>query len=493
MRMVATRPALTPTDLCERIKAVLGDGFPRQVRVVGEVSNLSDRQHWFFSLKDAGAVVSCVCFASDARKSGLRLRDGMQVLAHGRVDFYPQQGRLQLYVNKLEAVGRGALEARLRELVEQLRAEGYMDESRKRPVPAMPACVAVVTSATGAALQDFVRTARHRWPGVALLLYDVLVQGESASGRIAEALRRLSASGGSLGIDAVALIRGGGSIEDLWAFNEREVAEAVYACALPVVVGVGHETDVTVAELVSDRRASTPTQAALLLVPDRSESARHVGHVEARLSGALRRALGEARGRLERVARVLPADRLRRGLVERRKVVAQAEARLGRMLPRRLASERAGLAALSERLGRAQGRWASREREALDRVEARLREAVWRRVGRSRERVEAGARQLAAVSPQRVLERGFSVTLDAGGRALRDAGDVAGGEALTTLLARGRVVSRVEGEVEAEVDAGQRRDSRSGTEKSQAGGPSRGKRRGKRRGGADEGPGLFGG
>ena len=247
------------------------------MRVVGEVSNLSDRTHWFFSLKDEGAAMRCVCFASNAKRVGFPMRDGMQVVVTGRVDFYDAQGSVQLYVDRIEPVGQGALELKLRQMIEELKGLGYFDLEHKQPLPTMPTRIAVVTSRSAAALQDVINTVNQRWAGCRLYLYDVRVQGEQAAGEIAEAIKRISKHGKKLGIDAVILTRGGGSIEDLWAFNERVVADAVYACGLPIVAAIGHETDTTVAELVADVRCATPTQAAMTLVPER-EALHHQVH-----------------------------------------------------------------------------------------------------------------------------------------------------------------------------------------------------------------------
>src|SRR5690606_26173107 len=220
--------------------------------------NFSDRAHWFFSLKDERATIRCVCFASSARQVECPVRDGMQVVCTGRVDFYDAQGHVQLYVDRIEPVGQGALELRLRQLMEELRELGYFDEAAKKPLPVLPRRVAVVTSRSAAALQDVIDTARRRWAGCRLYLYDVRVQGAAAAPEIARAIDALGRQHKRLRLDAIIVSRGGGSIEDLWAFNERIVAEAIHRCPLPIVAAIGHETDTTVAELVADLRCSTP-------------------------------------------------------------------------------------------------------------------------------------------------------------------------------------------------------------------------------------------
>lgn len=393
---------MTVAELAGRIKRALADGLPGKVRVVGEVSNLSDRTHWFFSLKDDAAAMRCVCFATNARRVGFTMRDGMQIVVTGRVDFYDAQGNVQLYVDTIEPVGQGALELRLKQMIEELRGLGYFDPGHKLPLPTMPTKIAVVTSRSAAALQDVINTASRRWAGCRLYLFDVRVQGEQAAGEIAGALDRLSKHGKKLGIDAVILTRGGGSIEDLWAFNERIVADAVYRCTLPIVAAIGHETDTTVAELVADARCATPTQAAMTLVPDR-ESLEHQIH--------------------------------------------QAGQRLSLMLRRRLELAQHRLASASRHtLFRNPQRLVDQALQKLDETGRRLHSAMPRRLNVESSRLEALARQLGAVSPASVLERGYSYTLGPDGELLRHAGDVRGGDRITTVLADGRVGSVVDGE-----------------------------------------------
>lgn len=352
------------------IREVLNVALPRTFRIRGEISNLSRRSaggHWFFSIKDDAATLRCVCFASNARRVSAEVDNGVEVVCAGRVDVYPAQGQMQLYVESIEPVGQGALEAELRRRIETLREKGWLDESQKRSLPSVPRRVAVVTSRAAAALQDVINTTQQRWLGCELVLVDVPVQGASAAPKIAAALAGLSRFGAASRIDAIVLTRGGGSLEDLWAFNEGVVAEAVYRCPLPIVAAIGHETDVTVAELVADRRASTPTQAAMLLVPDRDGLDQQLDHAAGRLQSALRRRLERARDRLDRAA----GHRLFRS-------------------PQGLINDR---------------------RERLTRSAARLTAAPHRALERAARRLDAADRQLRAIHPTRVLERGYTYTL----------------------------------------------------------------------------------
>lgn len=388
-------------ELAKRIKGALTDQLPRRIRVVGEVSNLSDRNHWFFSLKDDQASIRSVIFASAARKIGFPVRDGMEVVATGRIDFYDAQGSVQLYVDQLEPVGEGARELALRAMIEELRELGYFTQEHKRPIPVVPRKIAVVTSRSAAALQDVINTAGQRWAGCELVLVDVRVQGEAAAPQIAAALRRLSRDGEKLCLDAILLTRGGGSIEDLWAFNERIVADAVYDCAIPIVAAIGHETDTTVAELVADLRCATPTQAAMTLVPDRAVLDQQVDQLARRMRLALQRQAEVARHRLDVAGRHPLFLRPERLVDDARQQVVRLEQQLVAALPRRVADDQ--------------------------------------------KRLDAMARTLDAVSPSNVLKRGYSYTLGRDGKLLRHATDAIPGSTLTTVLADGRIQSTVEG------------------------------------------------
>lgn len=394
---------MSVSQLAATIKLVLNEGFPGRVRVVGEVSNFSGRRgggHWFFSLKDEKAAVRCVCFASSARRVKFDLADGLKVVATGRVDFYDAQGNVQLYVDALDPVGQGALELALRQLIEELRELGYFDPDTKLPLPVMPRHIAVVTSRDAAALQDVINTTQRRWRGCRLSLVDVRVQGESAAPQISAAIRALSRHGRALGVDAIILTRGGGSIEDLWAFNDRKVADAVFKCRIPIVAAIGHETDTTVAELVADVRCATPTQAAVTLVPEHATLEQQLAQDEHRLAWHLRRRAEHARQRLNAASR--------------------------------------------HALFRRPGQLVDTARQRLDTASKSLAVAMRRRWRDQGTAIDALARQLESVGPRNVLSRGYSYTLGPQGKVLRRAADVKAGDALTTVLADGSVRSRVD-------------------------------------------------
>lgn len=321
------RPAdhITVAEAAELIKRSLERHVPSPLRVIGQVSGLACRGHWYFSLKDESAVLRCVAWSSAARTFGFTPDEGTEVVATGHVSHYGPQGRTQLYVQALEPVGAGALELRFRAMCDELRGLGYFDEARKKPLPLLPGRIAVITSAAGAAVADVTATAAARLPAVGLLIVDTRVQGDGAAAQIARAIRWADANAAALRIDAILVTRGGGSPEDLWAFNEREVADAAFACRLPLVAAIGHESDTTVIELVADVRAATPTQAVMRLVPAGQELARQVDHLEQRLRFLVRR-------RCEREGERLDPARLRRAVATHVGRLGERVAALGRQL-----------------------------------------------------------------------------------------------------------------------------------------------------------------
>ncbi|QOJ01615.1 MAG: exodeoxyribonuclease VII large subunit [Phycisphaeraceae bacterium] len=469
--------ALSVSDLAERIDAALRTGTPSKVRVLGEVSGFKDRTHWYFDLKDAEAVVSCVMFAGAARKASATAappggrwtpENGQAVVVTGRVEFYAKSGRVSFIVERIEPVGAGALDLAFRRLCDELRALGWFDVGRKRPLPSFPRRVAVVTSRTGAALQDVLVTMRRRCPAVGVLVVDARVQGEGAAPEVARAIDEVSARAAELGVDAVLVTRGGGSKEDLWAFNEREVARAIVACSVPVAAAIGHETDTTIAELVADERCATPTQAAMRLTPDASALASQVDSASRRLWDLLRRRLALESQRLASLARHpaiadpghavdAASARLRAGeaalhaaMRERLGDDALRAVRAGAAIERLrpgalLARSIARLDSLARRLDAAPASKVASARERLARSADRLARVMPAALARDRSRTDAVERHLGAVSPLRVLERGFSITTDADGRVVRDPSAVKRGDVIDTRVAMGEIRSRVEG------------------------------------------------
>jgi exodeoxyribonuclease VII large subunit len=455
---------LTVSQLANTIARSLKDAFPARVRVEGEVSGLKRQTHAYFTLKDDQAVLSCVMFAPALRKLGTPFEDGQRVIATGRIDHWPKGGRTQLYTDTVTPVGRGALEAQLRQRIEDARANGWLDPERKRPLPTFPRAVAVVTSRTGAALQDVIDTARRRCPAVDLLTIDTRVQGDAAAPQIERVLRFLARDHERLRIDAIVLTRGGGSIEDLWAFNETRVARAVVESPVPVVAAIGHETDTTLAELVADARAATPTQAAMRLTPDREALAEHTAQLGSRLASTLRRTLAAERRHLAALARRPALADPVTGLRHARAALAHRAAALAAGVRHRIASARRRTDALAHRLSRHRPEAVYARRAArLDAAGLSLRRAVARRLAerahadlaadladaatartaRDRDRLAALNRELVLASPMHVLQRGYSVTTRADGSLVRAAAELAPGDIINTRLADGAARSTV--------------------------------------------------
>lgn len=421
-KAAAPEAPLTVAQLAGRISAALA-AMPGPMRVIGEVSGFRERTHWYFDLKDAAALVNCVMFAGAARRFRWAPQNGQEVIVTGRVEFYDKAGKVSLIVEKIEPVGAGALELAFRALCEEIRALGWFDAARKRPIPACPRRIAIVTSRTGAALQDVLDTMRRRCAATEVALVDVRVQGEGAAEEIAEAIRWIGLNHRRLGIEAILVTRGGGSMEDLWAFNERIVAEAIVQSPVPVVAAIGHETDVTIAELVADLRAATPTQAAMRLTPDRGALLEQLASLAARLRSAVERRLEIGR-HVEALA-----GQLRLATVGRVRQEAHALERLsGRLEAFRPAALHARRAAM------------------LEGLERRFETAMKQSLLRARLRVAGAGRQLLAVGPMSVLRRGFSYTTLEDGRLLRAPSDVRPGDKIRTVLADGEVRSTVDGD-----------------------------------------------
>lgn len=453
---------LTVSQLAASIDSTLRGGFATSIRVVGEVSGCRERTHWYFDIKDENAVINCVMFASQSKRSPATPANGAQVVVKGRVEYYAKQGRVTIVVESLEPVGEGALDLALRKLVEEARALGWLDPARKRPLPKFPRKIAVVTSRSAAALQDVLVTLRRRCPSVAVLLVDVRVQGDCAAEEISSAVREVSRRAVELGVDAMLVTRGGGSKEDLWCFNTREVAEAIVGASIPVVAAIGHETDTTLAELVADERCATPTQAAMRLSPDTVEIERLLGSMQGRLEAQVVRLLAHDRRRLESSA-ARPLFRDPRWIVE------EAESLLGRMGASLTAAARSSVgngaqavALLAAKLERHRPRAVHAAQSArleslrtllqaaaegvvreidIDGDTGRLQRSIVTTLRQKHERLHALERELRAVAPLRVLERGFSVTRKADGTLVRSAQDVRDGDALRTLLSDGEVRS----------------------------------------------------
>jgi len=412
------------------------------VWVEGEISNLARPAsgHLYFTLKDAQAQVRCALFRGQMRSVTCEPRNGMLVLARARVSLYEGRGDYQLLVQYLEEAGEGALRRRFEELKARLASEGLFDPARKRPLPAFPRRVGVITSPSGAAIRDVLTTLRRRFPALPVLVYPVPVQGEGAAARIAAAIDLASRRGEC---DCLILTRGGGSLEDLWSFNEEVVARALVACRIPVVCGVGHEIDFTIADFAADHRAATPTAAAEMVSPNAIELAATF----ATLAGRLRRGLDAAlRARAQRVdwnARrvVHPRERL----AARARHVADIVRRLAAAQHRRLTGRSVGVLGLGRRLQQqAPGRRIAVLASQVASARQRLGAALQRDLAALRERLAGAAASLDALSPLATLARGFAIVQTAAdGVIVRDSRSVRPGDMVTARLAQGRLSCKV--------------------------------------------------
>jgi exodeoxyribonuclease VII large subunit len=438
----STRDIFSVSRLNQEARVLLERGLG-SVWLEAEISNLSRPAsgHWYFSLKDAAAQVRCAMFRTRNLLVRFPVRDGMLVLVRARVSLYEPRGEFQLVIDHLEEAGEGALRRRFEELKLKLNAEGLFASDRKRALPRLPRRIGVVTSPSGAALRDIVHVLQRRFPAIPVLVYPVPVQGDGAPAAIVAALRLAAARADC---DVLILARGGGSLEDLWAFNDETVARAIAACTIPIVSGIGHEIDFTIADFVADERAPTPSAAAERVVPDRAEWLRSGAAVEGRLATAMRRRLllvaAELRFRTERLARVHPGVRLRHHAQR----LDELETRSTRALRTRLAQSRQRLRTAEALLARAspQLRLAGLAQRLVARRRA-LETAGRTLVAHSRSRFEACLRTLHAVSPLATLDRGYAIVTDVSGHVLQHPREVQPGATIQARLADGKLTATV--------------------------------------------------
>ena len=379
------------------IKNLLENDFIlNSLLVQGEISNFKAHSsgHWYFSLKDAQGAIACVMFQQDAAQVPFLPENGMQVILYGHVSLYERTGQYQLYGEFLEPVGMGALQLAFEQMKEKLAAEGLFDADYKREIPENVGCIAVITSPTGAAVRDIIQIAKRRDPRVKLAIFPTLVQGEAAAVDIVKSLKAANSWGKA---DVIILGRGGGSMEDLWAFNEEIVARAIYDCPIPVISAVGHETDFTIADFVADRRAATPSNAAEMAVPDLREILAGLDGMRQHLQTALSQHLQETRLALMTLEKRLAACDPNQRLTALEKRLGGAKMRLEHQMSQRIS-------ALTPRLGMAR---------------IRLDSAAEQNLQRKTERLHRQKLHLQALNPEKVLERGYALVLD-GGRVLPD-------------------------------------------------------------------------
>ncbi|HEY6839127.1 MAG TPA: exodeoxyribonuclease VII large subunit [Geobacteraceae bacterium] len=442
MELFSDKRILTVSQLTSLIRGVLEENFDH-VWVEGEVSNLSlpASGHCYFTLKDSGAQLRCVMFRASARNMKFRLRDGMGMIARGRISLFEPRGEYQLIVEYLEPQGIGALQLAFAQLKERLAKEGLFEEGRKKPLPRLPRRIGVVTSATGAAIHDILNVVRRRFAAVEVLISPVRVQGEGAAEEIARAIRDFNRY---RDIDVMIVGRGGGSLEDLWAFNEEVVARAISQSKIPVISAVGHEVDYTIADFVADLRAPTPSAAAELVIASRSELEGELESLSHRLERAMRQIVAERRGLVNGLARALKEPSMLVDHLAQR--VDDLSERLDLAVKGGMVRRRERLAFLRNHLRlKNPAVELAHASEALEALLARGEHALHRILERWRERTAISTGKLHGLSPLLTLGRGYAIAqLLPEGRVITDSASLARGDRLRLRFQRGSAIGVVE-------------------------------------------------
>jgi exodeoxyribonuclease VII large subunit len=439
-RLNLDRDILSVSQLNNRARLLLEDVFA-QVWVEGEISNLAKPAsgHIYFSLKDSKAQVRCALFRQNASRVREALRDGLAVKVRGKVSLFEGRGDYQLILDSVEPAGDGALRLAFEALKEKLDAEGLFSSARKVTLPEHPQRIGIISSPTGAVIRDIISVFRRRAPQVALTLIPTAVQGREATGQIVRALQLADRQG----FDALILARGGGSLEDLWCFNEESVARAIDACLTPIVSAVGHETDVSISDFVADVRAPTPSAAAELLAPDNSDLRQRIDSLRRRLLMRLRNQLARAQLQLDGSTKRLrhPGERLRQ-LAQR---LDDLDMRLRRAWQQQLNLQQQKIARAEARLAAQHpGRQLILLSQRLQSLGERLPRAIQRDLAQRRQAFGAAVHGLQLVSPLATLGRGYSILLDPRGQAIRSAAQTRPGQKLHARLAEGELLVRVE-------------------------------------------------
>jgi exodeoxyribonuclease VII large subunit len=440
------RSVFTVTGLTRDIKLHLERAFSG-LWVEGEISNLKlyPSGHYYFTLKDDQSQISAVLFRSSTRFLRFRPQDGMAILVWGHVTVYEKRGQYQIQVERMEPRGKGSLQLAFEQLKEKLGKEGLFEAARKRPLPLLPRRLGIVTSPSGAAIRDLCRILHRRFPNLEVLVYPAQVQGDLAAGEIAKGIQVLNRISLREPIDVLIVTRGGGSLEDLWPFNEESVARAIASSAVPVVSAVGHEVDFTIADFVADVRAPTPSAAAEMVVQRKDQFQERVLALEGRLARSMGHRARELRSRVEHLAAHQAFAAVRHRIDTRAQRVDEASYRARLYLEKRLSRLRQQVQALFARLAEQRvDRRLGEARTRLARLLSRLEAAANARTQRSRRALIEAASKLEALSPLAVLGRGYSLAWSPQGKLLRSSEEVALGDPVRVDLARGRLHCRVE-------------------------------------------------
>lgn len=437
---------LTVSQLNRQVKFLLEQQYPA-IPVSGELSNVSRPAsgHLYFTLKDGNAQVRCAMFRSSLQRSSLQRssyqpKEGDQVIVRGRVSLYEGRGDYQIIVSSMQPEGEGALQQAFFRLKERLEKEGLFAAEHKQPLPAQIRTLGVVTSRTGAALHDILTVLKRRFPAMAVILYPVAVQGEEAPAQIVHAIETANRLNQ---VDALIVGRGGGSLEDLWSFNEEVVARAIFNSRLPIVSAVGHEVDVSISDFVADVRAATPSQAAELVSPDQHDIRRILSNQRARLARGLEQRLQADRRRLQHARQRLrdPGGLLR----EWQQRLDDRIKRLIRALKAGQHSRQQQFITLTARLRRASPMaQLNNDRRRLEQLDKQLRRLAQQQLPPRRQQLGSLAQRLNALSPLNTLERGYSITRDEHNKVVQRSEDVSVGQRITSLLRSGKIISRVE-------------------------------------------------
>jgi exodeoxyribonuclease VII large subunit len=446
--VAATRRVFSVAELTGDVRRLLEQHIG-QVWVSGEVSNLRQQSsgHVYFTLKDAAAQLSCVAFRSDPVANREALKDGQRVILKGQISVYEARGQYQLQVLAVEVQGLGALQAAFERLKQKLNAEGLFAPESKRPVPDYPARIGLVTSPTGAAIRDVLHVIQRRNPMLEIIFAPCAVQGPGAASEIAAALARLSefSERSPKKIDVILLTRGGGSLEDLWAFNEEVVARAIFKCVIPIVSAVGHEIDFTISDFVADLRAATPSAGAEILTENVFASSRWIAQLPEHLCEIIRRRLNSETRHFQQITYRLRALHPRRKFNEVRQRLDDLQEVAAQRARQQLQNSRAALRGFRERLHRARpSQTLVQRRQLLEERRRRLREETRHRVETARRKLEALSAHLRLLGPEQVLARGYSITLDAAtGAIIRNAAQARPAQTIRTRLAKGEITSVV--------------------------------------------------
>lgn len=433
----------TVSQLTALLKQAVENNLPSRVTVRGEIGEWRKHHsgHCYFTIKDKNAILPCVMWKSSAARLKFDPEMGTEVLATGHIDIYPPQGRYQFMADKIEPAGVGALQLAFEQMVKRLEAEGLFKDEHKKPLPSYPGRICIMTSESGAAIHDITDSIRNRWPSVKLSLYPVPVQGDGAAEKIASAIRDVNRRNKTFGFDVLIVGRGGGSMEDLWQFNEEILARAIFDSQIPIVSAVGHEVDVTIADLIADVRASTPTKAGIVAVPDADEVERLLNQLAKSMSDNLHWLVQTRQQQIDEFSFSL-SDRVKDTLSNIRKQLRLFYQQVQSIEPHKIiGSKRIMLAGLRNRLNTYVKSITSQQLVILGDLNNKLSSGITNVANKKRLALAASENRLAALNPKSVLKRGYSITTDKiTGKVIRETEDVTKGQVLVTELAEENLI-----------------------------------------------------